>query len=370
MAFKKRIIRLFLLLTVVLAVLVCFHLFPAVMAFYSACVFTPFQWLRGLLFGWLPFSLGDILYGCCAFWALLTVAKWLKYAIRFRSDKLLLARSLLKTGTTLSVVYLLFFLGWGANYGKIPLSRSWGLDSRYNADDPQPGISTPATDLLAFDSFLVDRLNMYAPHFRALSPKTLNARACNYYSLCTDTRLKTFGLGLKPTLLGWLLSGIDLEGYYNPFTGEGQFDLRQPSCALPELFTHEIAHQAGIAAEGDANLCSYAVCTASGDSSFCYSAYLNAWQLTNDRLGVIDSGLAGSMERKLNKLTRQQIDTLDQLSKDDDNVSGHYFDKLFDGFLKSQSQKDGLDDYASIATTAWQLEKNRMSGIKSVIRIP
>ncbi len=373
MRFKQKITTLVVMLLIVLLLLFCFHQFPAVVSLYSIYFFTPYQWLRGLLLGFLPFSLGDLLYFALILWAVLIIIKWLNFLINFKKYKLHLSDSLLKTSTLLAGIYLLFFIGWGGNYAKPPLSKIWELDSRNTSVTYSPDVQPqrPATkELKVFDSFLVNRLNTYAPHFQVLHAEELNARACRYFRLHTDTRLKKFGLGVKPTLLTWLLNGIDLEGYYNPFTGEGQFDSRQPSCTLPELFTHEIAHQAGIAAEGDANLLSYAVCTASGDSSFCYSAYLNAWQLTNERLFLIDSGYAAGMEHKLNNITRAHIDSLDQRSKDTDNKTGHFFDKLFDGYLKAQSQKEGLDDYASIAITAWQLEQKRAKVQDGIIRIP
>jgi len=373
MRLKRKIITLVILLISVSLISFCFHQFPVIVPLYSHYIFVPYQWLRGLLFGYLPFSLGDILYYLLVLWVIYTVVKWLKLLLNFRRDKERLVVSLLKMITTLVFGYLLFFLGWGGNYNKPPLGKTWGLENLNTARKILQGGNqqiSEKNDLIAFDTFLINQLNTYAPHFNALPVKELNTRACEYYRLYTDTRLKQYGLGIKPTLLGWLLDGIDLDGYYNPFTGEGQYYNKQPAYSMPELFTHEIAHQAGIAAEGDANLLSYAVCTASGDSSFCYSAYLNAWQLTNERLSLIDSGLASNLEQQLNKLTRAQLDVIDQLSKKDDNETGYFFNKLFDGFLKTQSQKDGLDDYAGIAITAWQLEQKRAKRPLVIIRVP
>ncbi len=369
MRFKREVIILVGTLMAVLLVFFGVHVFPGFVPLYCNFIFYPFQWLRGLLFGFLPFSLGDLLYYAAAIWALVTVVKWLKFIISFRRNKHRLVVSLLKTGTTSLCIYLLFFLGWGANYSRIPLGKSWGLDSIEVLQSSDGQGQMARNELIAFDTFLVNKLNCYAPHFHAMKMSELNTRACRYYNSYTNCRLGRLGLGIKSTLMGWLLRGIELEGYYNPFTGEGQFDKKQPPCSMPELFTHEIAHQAGIAAEGDANLLSYAVCTASGDSSFCYSAYLNAWQLTNERLSDEDSELAVKFEQQLNPLTVAHLDSLEQLSKKYNNQLARIFNKFFDQFLKTQSKDDGLDDYATISTTAWRLEQKRANGMRGIIRV-
>ena len=131
-----------------------------------------------------------------------------------------------------------------------------------------------------------------------------------------------------------------------------------------------MAHQAGIAAEGDANLMAYALGTITDDSTFNYSSYLNIWFYANYRLYHRDSVMAKKFESQLNKLTKAHIDTLEQLSIKYQNSMTHYTKELYDDYLKMQNQKEGIRSYSNVAASAWQLEQSRMSGIKGLVRIP
>ena len=224
--------------------------------------------------------------------------------------------------------------------------------------------------LVAFDGFLVDRLNAYAPHFRSPEFDDVNEKAIIYYRKYTDSKLKKDGLGVKPMLFGYVMQRMAVDGYYNPFTGEGQVDGDLPGFELPFIICHEMAHQAGIGDEGDANLMAYAVGTMMNDSSFNYSCYLNIWLYTNSRLYRRDSTVAKAFEKKLNALTKAHIDTLDQISSKYNSTMTLYSGKIYDSYLKLQDQKDGIRSYGNVSISAWQLEQKRMKEPEMVIRIP
>ena len=131
-----------------------------------------------------------------------------------------------------------------------------------------------------------------------------------------------------------------------------------------------MAHQAGIAAEGDANLMAYAVGTAGNDTSFSYSCYLNIWLYTNNRLWFRDSTLSKNLEAQLNPLTRAHIDTLEAISEKYHNDVTKYSGELYDSYLRMEHQKDGIRSYGNVSSSAWQLELQRSNGKKGLISIP
>ena len=355
------------------AALFSFPAFSGLIGWYNNWIFYPFQWLRGLLFGFLPFSIGDIIYVAGGVWLLLTLIKWTKWLVKFRSMKMHLLASFLRMINTVLLVYLLFIFGWGANYYKRPLREYWNLDKvnpvAAQLTKDQLKIKSKR-DLVTFDSLLVCNLNTYAPHYVSLSMKTINERAKSYYGRYTDTKLKNFGLGVKRSFFGYFLERAAVEGYYNPFTGEGQIDNGLPAFVMPFLVVHEIAHQAGIAAEGDANLLSYALCTATNDSTFRYSAYLEIWLYTNNRLYRRDTAMAAKFEAQLNKLTTAHIDTLEQLSKKYHNEFARYSSEFYDSYLKMQHQVEGIRSYSNVAGSAWLLEQQQLKAKPGVIHIP
>lgn len=365
--------------TIILAVLAalaffCLPEYPGAIPWYDANIFYPFQSVRGWWFGLFPFSLGDIIYVAAGMAVLVSIARWLAWLIGPQQCGERFRRSFLHLINTVLFVYLFFIVGWGANYYKPSVTRYWKLreDDSVMAHLSRAELKQKIkNDLTAFDSFLVDRINIYAPHYCHLSFGEINELTKKYYALYTDSKVKEHGLGIKPTFFGWFMERLGVEGYYNPFTGEGQVNRNLPSFILPFLISHEVAHQAGIAAEGDANLVAYALCTASPDSTFRYSAYLEIWLYTNRRLYYRDSVTALRLEDKLNSLTTAHLDTLEQLARKYDNDYARYSSKVFDTYLKMQDQKEGIRSYSNVAASAWKLEQRKMNGQKDIqLHIP
>lgn len=339
---------------------------------YDRFIFNPFQSFRIITFGLLPVSVGDVMYLIGGIALLVTLARWVKYVARFRGFKLHLAVSVLNLTNIVLFVYLFFIFGWGANYYKPTLRESWQMgkkDTGYSMQDTAARRRV-FNEIVAFDQFLVEKLNTYAPHYHNLSFPEVNDRSVQYYRTYTDSKVRLHGLGLKRTLFGYFIERLAVEGYYNPFTGEGQVNTDLPGFTLPFLACHEMAHQAGIAAEDDANLMAYALGTLVNDSSFNYSSYLNLWIYTNNRLFRRDSALAHKFEAQLNKLTTAHIDTLEQISRKYRNKMAHFSSDLYDSYLKMQDQKEGIRSYGNVTTSAWLLELSRKNKKPGIINIP
>lgn len=364
----------FIALTILAAVVFCcLPYYPHLITAYDEHIFYPFQSLRGRVFGAFRFSVGDIIYVIMGFSLLVTLLKWISWLFGYKECHEKLSISFIGTLSNVVFLYLFFIIGWGANYYKPALPVSWGLvpaDS-YLQRIPQVAFRQMVkTDLTRFDTFLVGRINDYAPHYHAQTFDEVNRKAVEYYRQHTDSKVKEYGLGIKPGLFARYMEQLGIEGYYNPFTGEGQINNKLPAFVLPFLISHEMAHQAGIAAEGDANLMAYTLCTATDDSTFRYSAYLQIWLYTNRRLYYRDSSLALNFEKQLNKLTLAHIDTLEEISKMSDNTYARYSSELFDTYLKMNDQKDGIRTYGNVAATAWRLEQRRMKEKTEQIHVP
>ncbi|RYZ26225.1 MAG: DUF3810 family protein [Sphingobacteriales bacterium] len=187
------------------------------------------------------------------------------------------------------------------------------------------------------------------------------------YSL--DSRTRTYGVKVKPSIFGNMMQHFGIQGYYNPFTGEAQVNPKLPAFMLPFVMCHEMAHQSGIAAEDDANLLSYAVATLAPDSTFRYSAYFNLWLYTHARLKRTDSALAHKLSESLNGLTKSHLAVLKELRSKYDSEVSDYSGALYDGYLKLHHQKDGIESYNKVAITAWAWEK-KAKGKRFIIEIP
>ena len=359
----------FLAILIVVLWLVSFLLsqVPGCVQWYSGHLYPGIQEGRQWLLSKIPFSVGDILYALLWVWLLVTVIRWIYFVRKFGSHKDRLWGSVLNTINTALIIYFLFLLGWGANYHKPPLAKSWGLPARHKGDRKQRRAADMA-DAAAFSGFLVPKLNAYASQYKTLPYDHIHQRAIAYYREFTDSRVKTNGLFIKSTLYTVVMQYMGVDGYYNPFTGEGQVNKEIPGFTMPFILCHEMAHQAGIAAEGDANLMAYALCTRASDPVFRYSAYFDLWLYANNRLYRYDSALANSFTRQLNPLTRAHLDTLDEISRRYHGATSKATSEIYDSYLRMQHQEQGIRSYGNVMREAWLLEQRR-SASRSPIHI-
>lgn len=342
--------------------------FPGFVDWYSAHLYPAVQCGRQWLFTFIPFSAGDVLYLLLGVWLLVTLIRWVYFLRKFGSHKDKLWGSVLNTINTGLIIYFLFLLGWGANYNKPPLAKSWGLPARHKGDRQQRRAADMA-DAVAFSKFLVPKLNAYAPQYKTLPYEHIHERAIAYYREFTDSKVKSSGLYIKSTLYTMPMQYMGVDGYYNPLTGEGQVNKEIPGFTMPFILCHEMAHQAGIAAEGDANLMAYALCTRSSDPIFRYSAYLDLWLYANNRLYGYDSVAANAFSEQLNALTRAHLDTLDALSRRYHGATSRATSEIYDSYLRMQHQEQGIKSYGNVMREAWLLEQRR-NAQPGIISIP
>jgi hypothetical protein len=347
MRYKKKLIVLFVLLAIVTIIQYTLPYYPAAVSSYEKYIFHPFQSFRNVLFRFIPFSVGDILYTAGAIYLVYLVGKWIYFLVKYKTHLGRLGHSLLHTIMTVCICYILFFLGWGGNYYKPSLVTFWDINTTVYEQD---------TSLETFDRYLVNKLNAYAPHYKSASFKEIDNRAKVYYRDYTDSRTRNHGLDVKPSVFGSAMQYFGIQGYYNPFTGEAQINKSLPAFMMPFVVCHEMAHQSGIAAEDDANLLAYALGVKVPDVLFNYSAYLNLWLYTNARLSTMDTAKARGFRRMLNPLTIAHLDTLKQMRNRFKSEVSVYSGHLYDGYLKLHHQKDGIESYNKVAITAWAWE--------------
>ena len=327
------------------------------MTFYSAKLYPLLQGGRCILFNIIPFSIGDILYVLAGLWLAITLVRWLYYIRKFGTHKDRLLGSLLNTLNIFVGGYLFFLLFWGGNYYKQPLAKTWKLDIGKNLDKEARTRKNQA-NLVAFNKFLAEKLNRGVGGYTTLTHEYINQRALAYYREFTNCLVKDNGLNIKASLYSSLMLRMGVDGYYNPFTGEGQANMRQPQFIMPFVICHEMAHQAGIAAEGDANLLAYALCTSVPDPVFQYSAWLNLWLYANNRLYRLDSLQAKQFEATLPALTRRQIDTLEQIYLQYHGAISRTTSDIYDNYLRMQ-QQEGISSYGNVVREAWAWEQKR-----------
>ncbi|HTN45302.1 MAG TPA: DUF3810 domain-containing protein [Flavipsychrobacter sp.] len=358
-SYKKRLIWIGLLVALLSIVQFLLPGNSRVVSWYADYVFKPFQSFRNIVFGVVPFSVGDILYVLGLGWILYTAGKWVYFLKSFRQNSNRFVHSFMYSLVVIGTVYVVFLLGWGGNYYKSSLSAYWQLPEETTRRD---------STLIAFDKFLISKINEYSVSYDSLSFKELDQRAKSYYKNYTHPR--STPTIAKASLFGNLMQYMRIQGYYNPFTGEAQINRNLPPFMLPFVICHEMAHQQGIAAEDDANLLAYAVGTQTPDKVFRYSSYFNIWLYTHRRLMMKDSVLAKQLKEQLNTQTLAHLEDLKAMRKKYDSDFSDYSGALYDGYLKLHHQNDGIKSYNKVWHSAWALEEKRKKGAEKRVMIP
>lgn len=326
------------------------------LVFYIRNIFTPLQQLRSYLFNRLPFSAGDGLYLLLALLLLLILTRLVYFLFTFRKNLQDLKTEFLRFLLFPAIVYFLFLLFWGGNYARKPLSAHWDLST----------LKWDSTALISLNEELVQQMN------------DIQGQAITYTNLKNTNKLanalfhrrfadKIALLKVKPTSLGYMLNYLGIQGYYNPLSGEAQFNRFIPPFMHPFVVSHEMAHQAGIAAEDDANLLAYVIGSESDIPAFRYSAYFNVFLYAYSDLKAKDSVMAHHIYDKLNMQSKNDMDTLREMNKRYRSSFRRFTSSLYDEYLRIHGQKDGINTYNDVVR--WVYYKNHSPQKKADLEV-
>ncbi len=321
---------------------------PSFLFWYTNQAFPWLQQIRSDLLNRFSLSIGDYIYLILGLFLLLLLIRLIYFSIRYKSSKEDFWTELLRFFTFPSFIYLLFTLLWGGNYARPALAQNLGLE----------GIDWDEQKLVQINEKLVERLNeirnadLSFPDF-----KVLNHQANTYYHQQLNVPQGT--LKVKHTSLGYMLNYLGINGYYNPISGEAQFNRFIPKFMHPFVIAHEMAHQTGVAAEDDANLLAYIICAESQDPAFRYSGYFNLFLYAFNDLKSIDTQSANQVLESLNPFSQNDLEELKVMRLKYKSRFRSVSLYLYDEYLRWHGQKEGIKTYAGVVKWAYYWEKTR-----------
>lgn len=344
----------FLLLTTIILQYSLHHSEPF-LVFYIRYIFQPLQKARSVLFNKVPLSIGDILYLLLAMMLLLIIIRVIYFLFNYKKNTNELKIEVLRLITLPLVVYFFFLIFWGGNYARKPLWADWNLKK----------MDWNKTALITLNEALVDQMNreQQVP-IRYDSLKVINRLANELYHQHFGNRIAR--LKVKPTSLGYMLNYLGIQGYYNPISGEGQFNRFIPPFMHPFVVCHEMAHQAGIAAEDDANLLAYILSAESNSASFRYSAHFNLFLYAYSDLKVKDSVAAAQVFARLNQQSKNDLDTLRKMNRRYRSKFRGISTALYDEYLRLHGQDEGIQTYNDVIRWVyyWQFIAGKRADLK------
>ncbi len=326
-----------------------FSLFPdAVEKYYANGVYPVISGTQRILFGWIPFSIGDILYAVVIIWLLVRLFKMVRLVTRRKTTRQYWINTLAKTGFIVLVVYVSFNLLWGLNYNRKGVSRQLSLVvSEYSK-----------YDLEVLMDELVQRLNMLDSTARIDRPmlaqkrELFNGAIDAYKNLANRFPIIHYSFrSVKPSLFSYLGNYMGYTGYYNPFTGEAHVNTTVPLFVQPFTTCHEIGHQLGYAKENEANFAGFLAARSSTNPTFRYSVYFDMYSYSRYHLYTMDSVAAKKRDSLLRPGVKQDYRELREFVRSHRNPVEAVIDKLYGQYLKANEQPKGRLTYSEVI--AW-----------------
>ena len=339
-----------------------FSFFPeAVERYYSEGLYPVIARVQRVLLGWVPFSVGDLLYGAAAVVLVYRLVRLIGRLFRREAGRGWLRRFCEQSVFVVLWVYVVFNIAWGLNYDREGVAEQMNLDVRPYAD----------ADLFELAATVVGELNSLhdtAVIRRGDLSRLADLRAGAVEAYDSDSRfdpaLAYKSRSVKASLFSYPGAYIGFAGYYNPFTGEAQMNMMDPVFTQPYTVCHEMGHQLGFAKEDEANFVGFLAARSSKDPAFQYSAYLDIYRYAFRELYMRDSALAKTLRGKTAPGVRDDLRAIQQFNRKYENPIEPWIWSVYGRYLKANGQPKGIVTYSEL--TAWLVAYGRKFGIDAI----
>jgi uncharacterized protein DUF3810 len=334
------------ILLVLFAAIKVFSFFPsAVEKYYSGMLYPVITAVQRILFGWLPFSAGDIFYTVTGIFLLVKLYRFFRIIFRKQAGKHFWFNGVRQAAFFILSVYVVFNLVWGLNYNRQGIAEQLDLkEDLYGKEDLLAVVDQLVVKLDELDT--IGRINRNY----LLNKKNLFTGAVEGYdTLATYHRQFVYNYAsVKPSLYSYLGNYLGFTGYYNPFSGEAQVNTTVPVFVLPFTTCHEIGHQLGYAKESEANFAGFLSAKSSMDPAFKYSVYFEMYLYARRYVYGLDSNLLKLYDSRLGVAVKTDYLELKQFWKAHENPIERVVDVLYGEYLRANQQPSGKLSYSEV----------------------
>jgi len=339
--------------------------------YYSNGVYVLTSRLQRIVFGWLPFSIGDLVYAG----AVIYIVIKLKLIIKQKIKKNITWRNVGIKGLgfvkTLLWTYVLFYFLWGMNYYRQGIAVQLNLQPEYGQTDIAELLDAIVIKLNEARLLISKDTVLPEPPFAQLTQgvtESYDEATKKFPFLAYDF------LSAKKSMYSSVAQYMGFTGYFNPLTGEAQVRSVLPNVMQPFILCHEAAHQLGYGSEAEANFTGFIAASSSTNAYFRYSAYLDMYSIVRNKLfftmlqNRVDSSVIISSFKNYNT-------SLDTLVRFDKRKIREYFTGVqtglsnntsnavmgfYDAYLKVNKQVKGVESYADV--TGWLIAYRKKYG--------
>ncbi|MEN6339635.1 MAG: DUF3810 domain-containing protein [Clostridiaceae bacterium] len=310
---------------------------------------TVYQWIRRAISSvtsLVPFSIAEILlYALVIFCGVFLLAKLYLFASR-REGLLRLLKGIASLALAGGILLNLFYITWGFNYFRQPLSERMGLEiTQRGTDELEAFVLDTASQAKALRETLhEDEDGVFSPQeswytvFLDLPQayETLSATFPVFYSDVTHAKFVLWSEGLS-------MQGI--SGIYIGLTAEPNVNVLQPPLLLYQAAAHEMAHQIGIASENEAEFTAFLACENSSDPNVRYSGLIFALIISGNALYQADPDRYIEATETYGDAIWRDLSDYDAYWDSFDGEVQQSADKRNDAYLKHNSQQSGILSY-------------------------
>ncbi len=344
---------------------------PGFANLWSRFVYRPLSQLAAFLWGWIPFSLtellvyGVLLYtiGTLLYALLLTIREYrLRTEGKGRSARLPLFHWLCRTLFTAALALFLYVALCGINYRRDSFSEENGIVLREYS-------TAELTDLC---EYLAARIRQSSTPASAESegnvggtdfpvPGETEGNARNSFAMLaalgSEAKQAMEKLGTEYPGLGGsyplpkyllnsrLLSVQQLTGIYSPFTVEANYNREIPWYDLPFTMCHELSHLRGYMQEEEANFIAFLACIGSDNAYFRYAGYLSAWVYCGNALAAVDPTAFSRIYSSLPEEARADLSYNNAFWDRFESPVAEAAEQMNDNYLKMNGQSQGVVSY-------------------------
>lgn len=256
----------------ILLALVCFlllYILPTetIEQYYSQGIFLKIRHLLDVSFGKVPFPS----YYLFLVFIVVAALKWMAHFFKEKPHPFW--QRLFKLFSFTGFLVSVFFIVWGFNYGRYPLSHFLDVEPRpLSIQELEQELNTTAAHLVEIRS-KIHKDTSVIPQIAFIN---------NIEEKCTNSlNAVLYDLGFPPShvrgrfVLDDMLLLFNVGGQYLPFVGEANVDDAVYCSKKPFYLIHEMAHGNGFTSESDCNFLAYISCVRSGSLPLQYSGELN-----------------------------------------------------------------------------------------------
>lgn len=329
---------------------------------YSRGIYPVISKVQRVLFGWIPFSIGDLFYAFLILIVLFKTGKFFKLLFKKKLNRSYFVVGLQQAIFFMLFMYVLFNLFWGLNYNRKGIANQLQLDvKKYSL-----------ADLDTLTSVLQSKVNYYAQFVTEAQRDSFDKKS-RLFSFSNDAFkmadekypfFKYSSMSIKPSLYSYLGNYLGFQGYYNPFSGEAQVNTTVPRFLEPFVTLHEVAHQLGYARENEANFVGFLASLSIENNAFRYSAYYDMYKYAMGEVFKRDTTkgmfFVKSQHPQLAKDQRENRIFYRRYR----NPLGQMVMQGYGEFLKANNQPSGLNSYNEVV--AWLIAYYKKYGVDSL----